>query len=115
MSRNDYNAMLERVAHEVLVPGVDILKINGVNLHPRIKTTDEGGGWDNASTVFGLTVPAASGHSLVVQVSEKTEAALLKGSPNVEKLLRADMQAAMDLWNERKVPHESVHEKQVKL
>jgi hypothetical protein len=113
--RNNFQDVFERLAQEVLPPDVYLLKLNGINLHPRFKTVDEGGGWDNETTCFGLTVPTSHGKSLIVQINEDTEAAIRENAPNARLLLRTDLQSALDMWGSHAVPHEIAKDKMVKL
>jgi hypothetical protein len=112
MSRNLYNEFFRRLSQEVLPPGIDLLCINGVWLHPLIKLD---GGFDNAKTVFGLTVPSANGRSLYAQVSDAAEKALFENSSKTANLLKTDLRAAAGLWETHAVDHLHALEKMVKL
>lgn len=116
MPRNNFQAAATRLAHEVLPPHLEIKEFApNVKLHPRFKTEAEGGGWDNDTTVFGLTQPSAHGKSLIVQVSPHTEKLMAESNPLAVEFLAEDFRLAASLWDTHAVPHEQAVGKVVKL
>lgn len=112
MSRQSYNQVFINLAQEVLPPHLSLKDFSGVKLHPRIKPD---GGWDNETTIFGLTIPDAKGKSLIVQVSESSEIAMSINDPMTTNFLREDLRTTAKMWDERAVDHEHAMTQIVKL
>ena len=122
MSRNDFNLRFRNMSQEVLLPGLELLAINGQWLHPVIapivvddKLVQTGGGFDNSHTMFGITTPSAHGKSLYVQVSPKTEELIEADNIHAIEFLRSDLRAAVKLWGAKSVDHTHALERMIIL